>query len=239
MRLIRFATALAAAVVLCAAVASAQDVQVTPTEYSFTMTKMELCTSSTCAATTVLGTKTQVFDIGSAQVSAGAQVGSYLQSIELELETTYTHVRVTLNRTFSMTGGTNAGVTSNANGGSCYTDSTASGTAGTGTAYARTTDSGASGRGSAASSMSIMVPDVNSAGDFGDLTATFSTAGIVIVDATTMTVTIALTSPYTVTARAPTFVISFDVASTLNFTGAGADTCVIWFTPPNVSITIT
>jgi hypothetical protein len=52
-------------------------------------------------------------------------------------------------------------------------------------------------------------------------------------------VTIALTSPYTVTARAPTFVISFDVASTLNFTGAGADTCVIWFTPPNVSITIT
>lgn len=218
--------------------AAAQDVTVTPTQYQFTMQKMDLCENVACSAFIVMGSSTQVFDIGSSAAGPGAQVGSYVQSVSLEIGRTYTHVRVTLGRGFSLTGSIGAGVNSNGNGGSCFTDGTGSGAAGTGTAFARSTDSDASGRGAAASSMNIMVPDVNSAGDFGNLTATFAAAGIAIIDANTMSVVLTLTAPFTVTAAAPSMVISFDVANSLNFTGAGPDTCVIWFEPPAVAITI-
>ena len=218
--------------------AAAQDVTVTPTQHQFTMQKMELCENIACTAFILMGSSAQVFNIGSSAAGPGAQVGSFVQSVSLQIGKTYTHLRVTLGRTFNLTGSIGAGVNSNGNGGSCFTDGTGSGAAGTGTAFARSTDSDASARGTAATSMQIMVPDVNSAGDFGNLTATFAAAGITIIDASTMTVVLTLTAPFTVTAAAPSIVISFDVANTLNFTGAGPDICVIWFDPPAVAITI-
>ena len=75
-------------------------------------------------------------------------------------------------------------------------------------------------------------------GENEERVATFAAAGIALIDANTMTVVLTLTAPFTVTAAAPSIVISFDVANTLNFTGAGADTCVIWFEPPAVAISI-
>lgn len=218
--------------------AAAQDVTVTPTQYQFTMQKMELCENVGCSAFILMGSSAQVFNIGSSAAGPGAQVGSYVQSVSLEIGKTYTHLRVTLGRTFILTGGSTIDVLSNGNGGACHTDGTGSGAAGTGTVFARSTDSDASARGNAASSMNMMVPDVNSPGNFGNLTATFAAAGITIIDASTMSVVLTLTAPFTVTAAAPSMVISFDVANTLNFTGAGADTCVIWFEPPAVAITI-
>ena len=74
----------------------------TPTKYETTMTKFELCTSSACTTTTVLGEKTATFNIASA--SAGADVGDWISSFSLEVGKTYTHVQATINTTFTIAG---------------------------------------------------------------------------------------------------------------------------------------
>ena len=74
----------------------------TPTKYETTMTKFELCTSSACTTTTVLGEKTATFNIASA--SAGADVGDWISSFALDVGTTYTHVQATINVTFTIAG---------------------------------------------------------------------------------------------------------------------------------------
>ena len=80
----------------------AGEVLATPTKYVTSMKKFELCTSSACTTTTLLGEKNQDFDIASA--TAGADVGSYISSFALEVGTTYTHVRATIGTTFTVAG---------------------------------------------------------------------------------------------------------------------------------------
>ena len=86
----------------------AADDVATPSTYKITMTKAELCTSSACTTSTVLAEKTSTFDIASA--SAGADVGDWITSFALEVGTTYTHVKATMNTTFTI-----AGYTTNSN----------------------------------------------------------------------------------------------------------------------------
>ena len=55
----------------------------TPSKYQVTMSKLELCTSSDCTDATVLTNTSASFNIASA--SAGADVGSWINSFELEI----------------------------------------------------------------------------------------------------------------------------------------------------------
>ena len=70
--------------------------------YKVTMSRMELCTDSTCSSPTSVCTTTKTVDIAS--VSAGADIGSWCSMSGLPLGTTYSHVRVHVNRTFTMKG---------------------------------------------------------------------------------------------------------------------------------------
>ena len=163
--------------------AKAQEVQFTPTKYQLTMKKLELCHSSTCTDPYVLGDRTAVFDIGSAVGAAGAIAGTYITSITLNVGETYTHVRATLSRSFTLKGGGASGAFTGTD--KCFTDATGSGTAGTATMFGASTDADASGNGNVATDMILVVPDVNGGGDYGNLTAIFANLGITIVDATT------------------------------------------------------
>ena len=72
--------------------------------YKVTMTKLELCTASTgvtvCTGAVVLGEGEQVVDIAAAD--AGAVAGSYGNAALLPLGVTYTHMRVTILRKFTV-----------------------------------------------------------------------------------------------------------------------------------------
>ena len=75
--------------------------------YKVTMRKVELCTSSTgitdCGGAVVIGTGDKVVDIAS--VGAGAAAGSYGDPALLPLGATYTHMRVTIDRKFTIKSG--------------------------------------------------------------------------------------------------------------------------------------
>ena len=72
--------------------------------YKVTMQKLELCTASTgvtvCTGAVVIGEGAKVVDIAS--VDAGAVAGSYGKATLLPLGVTYTHVRVTILRKFTI-----------------------------------------------------------------------------------------------------------------------------------------
>ena len=72
--------------------------------YKVTMKKLEMCTGSTsvtnCDGAVVIGSGSKVVDIAS--VSAGAIAGSYGDPALLPLGTTYTHMRVTILRKFTV-----------------------------------------------------------------------------------------------------------------------------------------
>ena len=86
-----------------------------PTEYEVTMKKVELCENATCSGTPfVLGTRSMPADIASA--SAGADVGSYAPTTGIPVGVTYTHLRVTLDRTLNITADISVGA------GTCTTD---------------------------------------------------------------------------------------------------------------------
>ena len=72
--------------------------------YKVKMTKLELCTASTgvtvCTGAVVIGSGAKVVDVAS--VDAGAVAGSYGNAALLPLGETYTHVRVTIDRKFTV-----------------------------------------------------------------------------------------------------------------------------------------
>ena len=74
------------------------------TVYKVTMKKVELCESSTgvdnCEGSVVLADREQEIDIAS--VDAGAEAATYGDVALLPLGTTYTHMRVTISRKFTI-----------------------------------------------------------------------------------------------------------------------------------------
>ena len=86
--------------------------------YKVTMKKVELCTASTgvtvCTGAVVIGEGDKVIDIAAA--NAGAVAGSYGNAALLPLGVTYTHMRVTIDRKFTISAGlTVSGVTADCN----------------------------------------------------------------------------------------------------------------------------
>jgi hypothetical protein len=205
----------------------------TPTKYDTTMSKLELCTSSACTTTTVLGEKTATFNIASA--SAGAEVGSWISSFALPVGETFTHVQATISTTFTIAGYIqDDGSNGLADDSYCVTVASPS-TPASATTPAIHAESSTTTN----ADMSWIVPNTTSAG-YGDLTASFATNGITKTDgASSITWIGALTSPYTVTATsAPKFTMSFDVTNMLQAYGTGGN-CAIYVKPPAVSITVT
>ena len=208
----------------------------TPTKYETTMTKFELCTSSACTTTTVLGTKTATFNIASA--SAGADVGDWISSFALEVGTTYTHVQATINVTFTIAGYITDDNTNGISEDYCVTVASPE------TAASATTPAIQAGSNSTTNAdMSWVVPNMTGT-DYGNLTTSFGTNGITKTDgASTITWIGALTAPYTPTASsAPKFTMSFDVTNMLQAYGtevsSGVYDCAIYVKPPAVSISI-
>jgi len=76
------------------------------TVYKVTMKKAELCTASTgvtsCEGAVIFGNETKLIDI--AAVDAGATAATYGSTALLPLGTTYTHLRVTVSRKFTVKG---------------------------------------------------------------------------------------------------------------------------------------
>jgi len=90
--------------VLFITISNAATVKGAASVYKVTMKKLELCTASTgvtvCTGAVVIGEGAKVVDIAS--VDAGAVAGSYGDAALLPLGVTYTHVRVTILRKFTI-----------------------------------------------------------------------------------------------------------------------------------------
>ena len=197
----------------------------TPSSYKPTVTKVELCSSSSCSDPVVLGAGTKEFDIASKAV--GADVGTYLNNFTLTLGRTYTHVRSTISSTFKITG------TVDVSGTTCNTVASPSVAASNATTTAKTAPSGT------LAEMEWTIPDTNGGGDYSDLTATFAANGTSKTDgASTFTFTVAMAVPYTPKATdVPKILIKFDVANTLVATTGGGN-CIIYLEPPVQTVTI-
>ena len=196
------------------------------TEYIVQMEKLELCEDSACATSTTVGDSKMGVDIAS--VSAGADIGSYAATTGLPLGTTFSHLRVTVSRTFTVTGSVTAGSTDCVTDGG--TDSTATHLldAGTGTAVsttmylvdAATYDASDGSTGGSDLPMSYSSP-------------TYATSMTVSGDTAVMIYK--LTSAYTVGMRAPTIKVIFNTNTAL---GADDTACVMWLQEPYCEITI-
>ena len=195
-------------------------------EYIVTMKKLELCEDSACATSTTVGDSSMPVDIAS--VSAGAAVGTYAATTGLPLGTTFSHLRVTVSRTFQVTGSVTAGSTDCVTDGG--TDSTATHLldAGTGTAVSTTMYlSDADG---------YAVSDGDN--DADQITMSYSSptyATSMTVSGSTAVMIYKLTSAYTVGLRSPTIKVIFNTDTAL---GADDTACVMWLQEPYCQITI-
>ena len=215
----------------------AGEVLATPTKYVTTMKKAELCTSSACTTTTVLGEKDLTFDIASA--SAGAEVGNYITSFALEVGTTYTHFKATIGTTFTVAGYITDDNTNGISQDYCVTVASPS------TASSHTSPAIQAGSNATTNAdMSWVVPnrlDADNGSFYGDLDASYTTNGITKTDdASTFTWIGALSASYTPTASsAPKFTMSFDVTNKLGHAGDCSGNCGIYMKAPAVTISLT
>ena len=213
--------------------------------YKITMTKLEMCTASTgvtnCDGAVVIGSGTQVIDI--AAVDAGAVAGTYGDVALLPLGTTYTHMRVTVLRKFTVK--TAAAINTAATPDACVTQ------AATDTLYGDT-------EAARKFTHAITVADDGTAAEMNlyltndsFLVCTNATCGATAAgtndyssptyatymeghDADTGTEHImifALTSPYTVTMIPPTVTISFGTQEAIGASNVGSRCMMIAFEP--------
>jgi hypothetical protein len=211
------------------------------TKFEVTLKKAEFCTDSVCTTAHTLVTKTSAMNISSAAV--GAEVGSYASTMTLPpMGVTYTHMRSTVDRTFSITGyAASSGTASRY----CHTD----GSAGGKTAYAAgtfVTTAAAAATAATASALEAPTPSVNittfinGGTDTTSFSMTYDTGYAVSGD--DMTVITALTTPYTYYGQTPIIDISFATTTGVSSVEAGSgddsNDCNLFPGPPTMIITI-
>ena len=223
--------------------------------YKVTMRKVEMCTGSTgitnCDGAVVMGTGDQVVDIAS--VDAGASAASYGDPALLPLGTTYTHMRVTIDRKFVIKSGEQIDPTGLASG--CVTQSVADSNYATDEATdkythkASVTDDTAL---SSASEQNIYLENdsYTMCGDATCSTTTsntndYSSPSSATYQSTHSNDTSAdhvmvyeLTTPYTVTLIPPTIDISFGTQDAVGAFTVSATRCGMYGAEPKVTITI-
>ena len=220
MRAMIFGSFFALTHVMAAMHAAAQNPDAATT-YNVSVAKCELCTSSACTTSKIIRDGVQTFDIAS--VGIGQTIGQYASTINLPVGETFSHLRVTLNRTIPI-----SGTVAVAGLGNCGTDETNN--------SANATTGGVGILGGGGTTQNLFVPNT---GVFaGQPTAAdYANSGISIVDATTFTFTTALASPLTVGLTPPTFNISFSTATSLQaFNNGGA--CSMFPAVPLITVTL-
>ena len=202
-----------------------------PTQYQVTMKKVEICTDLACTAPYVVGERDMDADIAS--VSAGADVGNFAPTTGIPPGIVYTHLRVTISRTFTITASISV------DGGLCRTD-------GGNNANATQMTVGASSGTAVAETMYLV-----NAGSYGASDGTRdgavgssnididysspSSAKSMTVSGDNAVMTYELTSPYQKTLRAPVIKVKFNTATAV---GVEDTACSMWINEPTVSITL-
>ena len=195
------------------------------TEYEVTMKKVELCSDATCTTPTIVGERDMAADIAAAD--AGATVGNYASTSGIP-SGTYTHIRITMSRTFQITGSVVDGSTT------CTTDG------GTDNDNDQMLDSGT---GTATSTAMYLVDAdsynaANGAGGGSNITISYAnptSASSMSVSGDNAVMIYELTEPYTRLLKAPVIKVSFN---TENAIGGDGNACVMWVEEPYVSISI-
>ena len=200
-----------------------------PTQYEVTMKKVELCTDLACTSPFILGEKNMAADI--VPTEGGTDVGNYAPTSGIPVGIVYTHLRVTLDRTFKITGNVTVGSKE------CATD-------GGNNAGATQMTVGTDGGTPAEESMflvnagSYVDSTGKRAGDVGssdlDISyATPSSAKSISVSGDNALLVYELTAPYQKTLRAPVIKIAFDTSEAIS---ANSEACAMWIEEPTVSI---
>ena len=202
-----------------------------PTQYQVTMKKVELCTDLACSTTFTLGERDMDADIAS--VSAGADVGAYAPTTGIPPGIVYTHLRVTISRTFTITASISV------DGGLCRTD-------GGDNATATQMTVGASSGTAVAETMYLV-----NAGSYGASDGTRdgavgssnldidysspSSAKAMTVSGDNAVMTYELSSPYQKTLRAPVIKVKFNTSTAV---GVEDTACSMWINEPSVTISL-
>ena len=214
--------------------------------YKVTMKKLEMCTASTgvtvCTGAVVIGTGTKVIDIAS--VTAGAVAGSYGNAALLPLGETYTHVRVTILRKFTIK--TAAAINTGGTPDACVTQAATDTLYGSTEAARKYTHAISIPDDGTAAEMNLYLTNdsylvctnatcsANNGGSTNDYTSPTYATYMESHDADTGTEHIMifkLTSPYTVSMQPPTVDISFGTLEAMGATEVGTRCLMLAFEP--------
>ena len=204
-----------------------------PTQYQVTMKKVELCTDLACTSPYVVGERDMDADIAS--VTAGADVGSFAPTTGIPPGIVYTHLRVTISRTFTITASISVGA------GLCRTD-------GGDNANATQMTVGASSGAAVAESMYLVNAggygpsdgtrdgDVDAADNDIDIDySSPSSAKTMTVSGDNAVMVYELTAPYQKTLRAPVIKVKFDTSAAV---GVENTACAMYINEPSVTISL-
>ncbi len=213
--------------------------------YKVNMTKLELCTASTgvtvCTGAVVIGEGPKVVDI--AAVDAGVVAGSYGKATLLPLGETYTHVRVTILRKFTVK--TSAAIDTTGTPDACVTQATTNAAYGdTESARKFTHAITVADDGTAAEQNLYLTNDsylvctnatcsstTGSTNDYSSPTYATYMEGHDGDTGTEHQMIYALTSPYTVSLIPPTIDISFGTAEAIGASNVGSRCLMLAFEP--------
>ena len=206
-----------------------------PTQYQVTMKKVELCTDLACTSPYVVGEKDMDADIAS--VTAGADIGSYAPTTGIPPGIVYTHLRVTISRTFTITASISV------DGGLCRTDGGNNANATQMTVGAKNSADDAVPEtmflvngGGYGTSDGTRDGDVDAADDDIDVGyGSPQSAKTMSVSGDNAAMVYELTSPYQKTLRAPIIKVKFNTATSI---GADDTACAMYINEPTVSITL-
>ena len=231
--------------VLFIANSNAATVKGAASVYKITMTKLEMCTASTgvtnCDGAVVIGSGTQVIDI--AAVDAGAVAGSYGDVALLPLGTTYTHMRVTVLRKFTVK--TAAAINTAATPDACVTQAATDTLYGDTEAARKFTHAITVADDGTAAEMNLYLTNdsftictnatcstnTSSTNDYSSPTYATYMEGHDADTGTEHIMIFALTSPYTVTMIPPTVTISFGTQEAIGASNVGSRCMMIAFEP--------
>ena len=222
--------------------------------YKVTMKKLEMCTASTgvtnCDGAVIIGIGTKVVDI--AAVDAGAVAGSYGSAALLPLGTTYTHMRVTIDRKFTVK--TSAAIDTGGTPDACVTQAATDTLYGDTEAARKYTHAISIADDGTAAEMNLYLTNdsylvctnatcsANNGGSTNDYTSPTYATYMESHDADTGTEHVmiyALTAPYTVSLIPPTIDISFGTAEAIGATDPGSGSrCMMIAFEPVCTITI-
>ena len=213
--------------------AFAADANGEPTQYQVTMKKVELCTDLACTSPYVVGERDMDADIAS--VTAGADIGSFAPTTGIPPGIVYTHLRVTISRTFTITASISVGA------GLCRTDGgdNANATqmtvgASSGTAVAETmylVNAGGYGPSDGTRDGDVDAADNDIDVDYSDP----NPAKTMTVSGDNAVMVYELTAPYQKTLRAPVIKVKFDTSTAV---GVENTACAMYINEPSVTISL-